>query len=496
MLYSSLLGKYQISKYTVIDSLDGIQDHREHNLIDLALYRFNKAGLGSFRISSSGSINGREIISLLSQLKIKDIRDPRLGYIARYPSLVLAMLLLKPEVIKQCSIDSFNDFGYILPVAKDIELLSYISIPSIVRSDNDDYPVFYCPNSVKDIDRSPVRPVNKAEEYYDPLKIDTYHDRATLNPDGRKRNKIRIKRDHYVGVERLEFDRIGDQYSYFATKRDKEEETLIQVLFNIKPTLKDIGSVFLQTNNNATGSKIRVCLGKLSCSKDRLQIKFSNDLRSLNKLNALHCAYLLNMIGIHLAGIKANLAYTLRMIDPNSGFVIPDHWSKVGIQVNYNQENRSFRILSLGISSTRKNDPVILPSGRDKNTYPIGWDPNNRNFATRPKEVIETPLYVSASERKKTKVAIEKSSDLLLVKEDGRDRYFGVSVIDPWFIIRSDNLGYPIEIFDLKEVLHYTLGYRTVKLPCEFLSKDKFFHKIQQLRDKLTEELKRLKRID
>lgn len=493
MLYVSLFSKYRIQNYTVIDSLDGIQDPEEHNLIDLALFRFNKAGLGSFRISSSGSITGREIINLLSQLKIKDIRDPRLGYIARYPSLVLAMLLLKPEIIKKCSIDSFNDFSYILPVAQDIETLSYISLPKIARSENDDYPIFYCPSTVRDIDRSVIRPVNKTEEFYDPLRFDTYLDRTVLNSDGRKRNKIRIKRDHYVGIEKLEFDRIGDQYSYFGVKREKEEETLLQVLFNIKPTNKDIGDVFIQTNNNRTGSQTRVNLGKLSLSKDRLQIKFSNDLRSLNSLNALHCAYLLNMIGIHLAGVKANLRYTLRMIDPDSGFVIPDHWSKVGIQVKYNNENRSFRIISLGNDSTRK-DPVVLPSGRDKNVYPVGWNPTVKRLATRPEEIIKTPLYAPSGRKdKRSIVSSARNSDRLLLKEEGRDRIYGLNDLDHWFIIRSDNTGYPIEIFDLKDNLHYALGYRTVTLPCNFLSKEEFFRKIQQVRDKLAEERKRLK---
>ena len=363
MLYHNLFSLFSVYQYQINDSL-GIDDDdfTDRFLTEISINRWVKSNMGSYRIRANGNLSKNEILGIFSQLKLKTIDDYRLGsWLGKYPSLVLATVLLRPDLIRSCSVDIFQDWDYLIPVARDLESLSFVHFPDIARSGDDDYPIFHCPEKSQKLDRSPIRPVNRIKDPYDPYKFETYQDRSVLNSDGRKRNRIRIQ--HKLG-SRLEFQRIGDQYSYLAQVKTGSQETLLQVMFDVVPNGKHLGKVFLETIDHAIGSTHRVKLGGLSLDRDRIQLK-TDLLSGLRKINAIHASELCLLIGIHLGSLKETSAYTLRRIPPNSGFTVPMHWSKIGVQIRYSEINQSLRVISMGIKPTRQ-DPVTMPSQSNK----------------------------------------------------------------------------------------------------------------------------------
>ena len=334
-----------------------------------------------FRINGSEyELTGSDLKKLLIRLGFTSSIDPRLDWLASYPSLILAAAVIDPYGLLHGEIrDSKTTFiargdNSVWIVAKKLErsildrsfmtdmIISHQGLGSIVHK------IFPLP-----IEGQLKKYEIKEESKADPIPYETRFTGTS------KRFKVAGSPLHPDSVHPYLRDQSQDKFLICFTVNSYPIQGQLNILVN--PTKWDIsdrssnlveyrlGSIEYRSVNRINGSRVVKTIGDLiATARGKFRIIVGKKIEEItDQLDLLNLGKLLPLIGINQKSIYSK-AYTLCNIHESSQLLDPRIWHKVG----------------LNVSITKENNPIFI--GKEKNTEkrrnrdiqsapPIHWDP-------------------------------------------------------------------------------------------------------------------------
>ena len=330
-----------------------------------------------FKINGSPDrLNGQDLKKILIRLGIDSSIDPRLGWIASYPSLLVSIALFNPKAIDTAkNKESFflrKDYGSIAWILedslslldnKDDRILSHKGLGSVVHA------VYPLPR------QGGIKPIEIKE--LSPIKDD--YEKRFVGVSKRfsiKSRSIEPSNDHpYLR------DQSQDKYLLSFSVKNAKAFCQLNLLFfpNARRVENKLTLAYLEFRSidHKSGSRSAITIGELYVLPDnRFKIGFNDKIDKIaDPIEIASIAKMLPLLGVNKT-VKGNTVHGMADIHKDSQLMQSSVWLKVGISVTIAvNPSGSGKIWYDARNADRPRNAEKTRNRLIQSAPPIHWDP-------------------------------------------------------------------------------------------------------------------------